>query len=108
MAFPFASHCLRRCSVKPEAETHPSIINLSLESILTSARIKFKSYGRAIMKVWHKPNAERKGKVAVMCIDVYNLTSGFPYSQQRGLSFQHGCSESLPRGAQGVIIYTSH
>lgn len=57
-------------------------------------------------KAQHKPTGERKGKGAVRYIDMYSLTSG--YSHRRGLSVQRGCSESLPGGAQGVIIYTAH
>lgn len=54
-------------------------------------------------KAQHKPTGEHKGKGVVRYIDTYRLTSGFPYSRWRGLS-----SESLPGGAQGVIIYTAH
>lgn len=59
-------------------------------------------------KAQHKPTGQHKGKGVGRYIDTYSLTSGVPYSHQRGLSFQRGCSESLPGGAQGVIIYTAH
>lgn len=64
-------------------------------------------------KQWrrHSINQQRniKGReLAVRYIDTCSLTPGFPYSHQRGLSFQRGCSESLPGGAQEVIIYTAH
>ena len=76
--------------------------------ILTSARITFKSCNKAMEKAQHKPTGEHKGKGAVTYIGTHSLTSGFPYRHRRGLSFRRGCSESLPGGARGVIIYTAH
>lgn len=59
-------------------------------------------------KAQDKPREEHKGKGAVRYLNTYSLTPAFPYCHQRGLSFQRGCSESLPGGAQEVIIYTAH
>lgn len=59
-------------------------------------------------KAQHKPREEHKGKGAVRYLNMYSLTQAFPYSHWRRLSFQRGCSESLPGGAQEVIIYTAH